>query len=54
MKQILIKRHTLPEDPVQVVRVVVPGLEGYLFEQYTPGPRARAVIYNRVNAGVTK
>lgn len=54
MKQILIKRHTLPEDPVQVVRVVVPGLEGYLFEQYTPGPRARAAIYNRVNAGVTK
>jgi ribosomal protein S12 methylthiotransferase accessory factor len=27
---------------VPVVRVVVPGLEGYMFDHYTPGRRARA------------
>ena len=42
MEQIVVLRHTQPGDPVQVVRVIVPGLEGYRFEQYTPGPRARA------------
>lgn len=42
MPRVLVKRHTAPTDPVQVVRVIVPGLEGYRFEQYTPGPRARA------------
>jgi len=49
MPQILVKRHTQPGDPVQVVRVIVPGLEGYRFEHYTPGPRARAVIDQRLN-----
>ena len=33
-----------PEEGVAVVRVVVPGLEGYLFDYYTPGPRARAYM----------
>ena len=42
IERVLVKRHTAPSDPVQVVRVIVPGLEGYRFEQYTPGPRARA------------
>lgn len=50
MPQILVKRHTEPHDPVQVVRVIVPGLEGYRFEHYTPGPRARTVIKRRVKA----
>jgi ribosomal protein S12 methylthiotransferase accessory factor len=27
---------------VPVVRVIVPGLEGYMFDHYAPGPRARA------------
>lgn len=31
-----------PEFPVDVVKIVVPGLEGYTFENYQPGPRARA------------
>ncbi len=44
MPQVLVKRHTKPGDPVQVVRVIVPGLEGYRFEHYTPGPRARAAM----------
>jgi YcaO-like protein with predicted kinase domain len=42
MDRIVVLRHTEPGDPVQVVRVIVPKLEGYRFEQYTPGPRARA------------
>ena len=33
-----------PEEPVAVVRVVAPGLEGYVFDYYTPGPRARAFL----------
>ena len=44
MPQVLVKRHTKPGDPVQVVRVIVPGLEGYRFEHYTPGPRAQAAM----------
>ena len=42
MDRVVVIRHTQPGDPVQVVRVIVPRLEGYRFEQYTPGPRARA------------
>lgn len=33
---------THPELGIPVVRVVVPGLEGYVFDFYRPGPRARA------------
>ena len=33
-----------PGDGVAVVRVVAPGLEGYQFDYYTPGPRARAYL----------
>jgi ribosomal protein S12 methylthiotransferase accessory factor YcaO len=30
-----------PEDfPVHVVRVIVPGMEGYMHHGYRPGPRA--------------
>jgi ribosomal protein S12 methylthiotransferase accessory factor len=32
---------TFPGFDVSVVRVIVPGLEGYMFDYYTPGPRAR-------------
>jgi ribosomal protein S12 methylthiotransferase accessory factor len=33
---------THPDLGIPVVRVVVPGLEGYIFDHYTPGPRAMA------------
>jgi ribosomal protein S12 methylthiotransferase accessory factor len=33
-----------PEEPFAVVRVVTLGLEGYLFDYYAPGPRARAFM----------
>ena len=31
-----------PGEPFAVVRVVTPGLEGYMFDYYAPGPRAMA------------
>lgn len=38
--QVIVFRHTSPGDPVQVARVVVPGLEGYPFSYAATGPRA--------------
>ncbi|QRK07304.1 YcaO-like family protein [Archangium violaceum] len=32
------------EMPVSVVRILVPGLEGYRFDSYKPGPRARRAM----------
>jgi ribosomal protein S12 methylthiotransferase accessory factor len=37
---------TPPELPVHVVRVVVPGLEGYVHYNYSPGARAKAFLGN--------
>jgi ribosomal protein S12 methylthiotransferase accessory factor len=31
-----------PGEPFAVVRVVAPGMEGYMIDDYAPGPRARA------------
>jgi ribosomal protein S12 methylthiotransferase accessory factor len=33
---------THPEIGVDVCRVIIPGLEGYMLEDFTPGPRARS------------
>lgn len=33
---------TDPDLQIPVARVIVPGLEGYMFDHYAPGPRARA------------
>ena len=38
--RIVVVRHTRPSDPVQVVRVIVPGLEGYPLAVASPGRRA--------------
>jgi ribosomal protein S12 methylthiotransferase accessory factor len=37
--RVIVIRHTPPEDPVQVVRVLVPGLEGYPFAYSKVGKR---------------
>lgn len=42
--QILVIRHTSPDDPVQVVRVIVPGLEGYMFSYAAVGERGQAWV----------
>jgi len=39
--QVIVLRHTSPGDPVQVVRVIVPGMEGYPFSFSQLGERAR-------------
>ena len=39
--QILVADLTRPEVDIPAVRVIVPGLEGYVFESYAPGRRAR-------------
>lgn len=42
--QILVHRYTEPTDPAQVIRIIIPNLEGYLFDHYQAGPRAQAAI----------
>ena len=44
LDEALVHRFTQEGDPAQVVRVLVPGLEGYMFRNYTPGPRARKIL----------
>jgi ribosomal protein S12 methylthiotransferase accessory factor len=33
-----------PDFPIRVVKVIVPGLEGYMFDSYRPGRRAQAYL----------
>lgn len=39
--QVLSRDLTHPDNGVPVHRVIVPGLEGYMTQDFTPGPRAR-------------
>lgn len=40
--RVIVIRHTDPGDPVQVARVIVPGLEGYMFSYAQTGQRAKS------------
>jgi ribosomal protein S12 methylthiotransferase accessory factor len=40
--QVVVIRHTSPDEPVQVVRVIIPGLEGYMFSYAAVGQRGQA------------
>ncbi len=42
LEQAIVVDLTDPDLQIPVVRVVVPGLEGYMFDYYRPGPRATA------------
>lgn len=42
LDQVIVVDLSRPDFPVNVVKVIVPGLEGYMFDFYTPGPRALA------------
>lgn len=42
LESVVVVDLTHPDVGIPVVRVVVPGLEGYMFDHYRPGPRARA------------
>ena len=39
--QVVVFDLTQPGFDISVVKVIVPGFEGYMFEHYSPGPRAR-------------
>jgi ribosomal protein S12 methylthiotransferase accessory factor len=41
LNQVLVADLSIKELPISVVRVIVPGCEGYMFETYTPGYRAK-------------
>lgn len=43
LDQVLVLDLSRPDFPINVVKVIVPGLEGYMFDFYAPGPRARAI-----------
>jgi ribosomal protein S12 methylthiotransferase accessory factor len=47
LRQAIVVDLSRPELPVNVVKVVVPGLEGYMFDFYTPGRRAKAFAKRR-------
>ncbi len=38
-EQVVVLRHSAPGDPIQVARVIVPGIEGYYFSTSQPGRR---------------
>jgi ribosomal protein S12 methylthiotransferase accessory factor len=47
LDQVIVFDLSMPEFGVAAVRVLVPGLEGYMFESYSPGARARAFVRQR-------
>lgn len=47
LHQAIVVDLSMPGLPVNVVKVIVPGLEGYMFDFYEPGRRARAFVNRR-------
>jgi YcaO-like protein with predicted kinase domain len=47
VEQVIVFDLTLPGFEAAAVRVVVPGLEGYMFDYYAPGPRALRFLQQR-------
>lgn len=44
LDRVIVYRLSRPDDPVQAVKVVVPGAEGYILPYYQPGERGVAAI----------
>ena len=42
LESVVVVNLTHPDLGIPVARAVVPGLEGYMFDYYRPGPRALA------------
>jgi len=49
LKQVIVVDLSCPGLPIHVVKVIVPGLEGYMFDFYEPGRRARAFVRGKRN-----
>jgi ribosomal protein S12 methylthiotransferase accessory factor len=47
LEQVVVFDLTHPGFDISVVRVIVPGLEGYRFESFTPGRRAQAFLASK-------
>ena len=47
----IVFRLSRADDPVQAVRVVIPGAEGYIFPYYGPGARAKAAMQHGYGEG---
>jgi ribosomal protein S12 methylthiotransferase accessory factor len=47
LEQIIVHDLTLPGWPISVLKVIIPGAEGYMFDWYTPGPRAKRFVEER-------
>jgi len=47
LRQAIVVDLSKPGLPVNVVKIMVPGLEGYMFDFYTPGRRAQAYATRR-------
>src|SRR3954470_9981347 len=44
LRQVIVIDLTMDDLPIKVVKVIVPGLEGYMFDFYTPGRRGQAFL----------
>ncbi len=44
LDRVIVYRLSRPDDPVQAVKVVVPGAEGYILPYYQPGERGVTAI----------
>jgi len=51
LDRVLVFRLSRKEDPVQAVKVVVPGAEGYIFPYYRPGDRGIRSIQKNLGEG---
>ena len=51
LDRVLVFRLSKREDPVQAVKVVVPGAEGYIFPYYRPGDRGIRSIQKKLGQG---
>jgi len=47
LRQAIVVDLSRADLPINVVKVIVPGLEGYMFDHYSPGPRAKAFSERR-------
>jgi ribosomal protein S12 methylthiotransferase accessory factor len=51
LRQVIVVDLSVPGLPIRVVKVIVPGLEGYMFDFYEPGERAKAFLERRQGEG---
>ncbi len=51
LDRVLVFRLSKKEDPVQAVKVVIPGAEGYIFPYYRPGDRGIRSIQKKLGEG---